>query len=148
PGHNIISVAARRGTLYQNYPQLRASDSDYMRLSGTSMATAVASGVIALMLEENRAANRYPQNPALTPNAVKAFLQYSAVDVASQLGLEYGPLETGAGGINGAGAMELARAADTSVEPGRPWLRRIPSPWTRIGGDYFAWQQAVVWGSA
>src|SRR5688572_21046124 len=47
PGHNIVAAAAKRGTLYRNYPYLKAEDGDYMKLSGTSMATAVTSGVIA-----------------------------------------------------------------------------------------------------
>ena len=147
PGHNIVAAAARSGTLYEKYPQLKAADSDYMRLSGTSMATAVTTGVIALMLEGNRSANDYPENPSLTTNAVKALLQYSAFDVRNKTGLEYGPLEAGAGAINGKGAIELARAVDTSAQPGTPWLRTIPAPWTTIAGEDLTWQQTVVWGN-
>ena len=65
PGHNLIAVAARRSTLYRTYPQLKAADPDYMRLSGTSMATAVASGVIAQMLEARREEGSY-RDPKLT----------------------------------------------------------------------------------
>ena len=147
PGHNIVAAAARRGTLYNSYPQLKAADSDYMRLSGTSMATAVTSGVIALMLEGNRASNDYPPNPSLSANAIKAFLQYSAFDVRNELGVEYGPLEAGAGALNARGALELAMAVDTSARSGTPWLRTIPPPWTTIAGEDLAWQQSVVWGS-
>src|SRR5438874_7257789 len=89
PGHNIIAVAAKQGTLYKTYPQLKADNSNYMRLSGTSMATAVTTGVIALMLEANRYYISYPYHPSLTPNAVKAMLQYSAVAVHNPAGLEY-----------------------------------------------------------
>ena len=74
---------------------MKAADGDYMLLSGTSMATAVTTGSIALMLEANRAANLY--HPALTPNAVKALLQYTAVGIHDDLGLEYNPLRKGAG---------------------------------------------------
>jgi serine protease AprX len=147
PGHNIVAAAAKRGTLYKTYPQLKAADADYMRLSGTSMATAVTTGVVALMLEANREANDFPRHPSITPNAVKAILQYSAFNVRNQRGIEYDPLTQGGGAINGAGAIDLALAVDTSAEQGTPWLRTIPAPWTTIGGEDLTWQQTVVWGN-
>ena len=48
---------------------LRACPTDYFKLSGTSMATPVVSGAAALMLQEN---------PALTPDAIKARLMKTA----------------------------------------------------------------------
>ena len=41
----------------------------YLSLSGTSMAAPVVTGTVALMLQAN---------PNLTPNLVKAILQYTA----------------------------------------------------------------------
>ena len=79
-----------RALIYNQYPELRAPDPDYIRLSGTSMATAVGSGVVALMIDIHRDAA--PNSPALTPNMVKAMLQYSAFAVRNDLGLEYDPL--------------------------------------------------------
>src|SRR2546430_2670845 len=99
PGHNIVAVAAKQGYLYQTYPQLKADDSDYMILSGTSMAAAVTTGSIALLLESNRSANSYPASPSLTPNAVKAILEYTAVGIHDDNGVEYGSLRKGAGAI-------------------------------------------------
>ena len=146
PGHRIIAVGAKKSTIYRDYPGLRAPDSDYIRLSGTSMATAVGSGVVALMIQGHRDVN--PGDPALSPNAVKAMLQYSAFAVRNDLGLEYDPLREGAGALNGAGAVALARSVDTTTRPGGYWLRPQPVPWTAIGGENVAWSQAVIWGNA
>ena len=68
----------------------------YLSLTGTSMAAPVVTGTIALMLQAN---------PALTPNAVKAILQYTA-----EVYPGYDPLTQGAGFLNAAGAVELSRS--------------------------------------
>src|SRR5207302_7648535 len=65
----------------------------YLSLSGTSMAAPVVAGTVALMLQAN---------PALTPNAVKAILQFT-----SQV-YSYDALTQGAGFLNARGAVELA----------------------------------------
>ena len=46
PGHNLLSVAAQGSTL-RRVQELRGNKGNYMRLSGTSMAAGVASGVAA-----------------------------------------------------------------------------------------------------
>src|SRR5438094_731630 len=99
PGHNIVAVAAKNGYLYQTYPSLKADDAEYMILSGTSMATAVTTGSIALAIEANRSANSY-YAPPLTPNTVKAVLQYTAVGIHDDAGIEYDRLRKGAGSLN------------------------------------------------
>ena len=48
---------------------VQTANEPYLSLSGTSMASPVVSGTIALMLQAN---------PALTPNLVKAILQFTA----------------------------------------------------------------------
>jgi serine protease AprX len=148
PGHNIVAVAAKKSYLYQTYPQLKSEDPDYMFLSGTSMATAVTSGSIALMLEASRAANEgYPAHPDLSPNAVKAILQYTSVGIHDDTELEYNPLRKGAGALNTRGAIDFARTIDTSRPTGSWWLTSTPYPWTNIGGASYAWNKSVVWGS-
>src|SRR5688572_11497850 len=101
PGRRIIAVASKRGTLYRNHPNLKAADTDYMRLSGTSMATGVTTGVIALMMEAHD--TTLPGTPALTPNATKGALQYTALTVRNDYGIQYDPLRQGAGALNGRG---------------------------------------------
>jgi serine protease AprX len=146
PGHNIVASAAKNGYLYRTYPQLAAADADYMLLSGTSMATAVTTGSIALLLEANREANG-PDHPPLTPNATKALLHYTAVGIQSDLGLEYDPLRKGAGALNARGAIDLGRRIDTSTPTGEWWLTSTPSPWTVIGGETYFWNEFIVWGN-
>ena len=85
----------------------------YLRLSGTSMAAAVTSGVVALMIQANREGHEAP----LTPNAVKAILEYSALPLAA-----VDPLTQGAGGLNGAGAVLLAETIDPQRAVGAWWM--------------------------
>ena len=67
----------------------------YLSLSGTSQAAPVVAGTVALMLQAN---------PALTPNAVKALLQYTAESSG-----QYDALTQGAGFLNARGAVGLSR---------------------------------------
>ena len=78
----------------------------YLSLSGTSMAAPVVSGTVALMLQAN---------PALTPNAVKAILQYTAQSYGG-----YDSMTQGAGFLNARGAVQLAAS---SLAPGS----RVPA---------------------
>ena len=75
----------------------------YLSLSGTSAAAPVVTGTVALMVQAD---------PQLTPNAVKAILQYTA-----QLYPGHDFLTQGAGFLNARGAVELARhfAAPTAI---------------------------------
>jgi serine protease AprX len=147
PGHNIVAVAAKQGYLYQTYPQLTSEDADYMILSGTSMASAVTTGSVALLLEANRSANDYPAHPSLTPNAVKAVLQYTSVGIHDDAGTEHNPLRKGAGALNAKGAIDLGRNIDTSRAVGQWWLTSTPNPWTTIDGETLLWNKNVAWGS-
>jgi serine protease AprX len=113
----------------------------YLSLSGTSQATPVVTGTIALMLQAN---------PALTANAVKAVLQYSAYRYG------YDALTEGAGFLNTQGAIELARffASPTATYPIEPqWSRHLIWGNRRITGgvltpDANAWSPDVTWGDA
>ncbi len=106
PGSKLVSNASTTSTLYKTYPGgvVTTFDKPFLRLSGTSMSAGVVSGVVALMIEANR--TNYPGAP-LTPNAVKAILQYTAFKMPN-----YDTLTQGAGSLNASGAVTLAAAID------------------------------------
>jgi serine protease AprX len=72
PGQGLVAIGSSSSKLYKN-ELLRDTVAPYLRLSGSSMATGVASGVVALMIGAHR--TDQPAGPALTPNTVKAILQ-------------------------------------------------------------------------
>jgi serine protease AprX len=137
PGQNLLSVAAAGSTL-RLQQEAAGNTGNYMRLSGTSMAAAVVSGFVALALQIN---------PGLSPNALKAVLEYSAIDVKS---LEDNGsadwLTQGAGSISG-GALELARSIDTSTPVDTAWLTASVPPSTDIARVSMPWVQRIVWGN-
>ena len=143
PGSALVSVAAQNSTLFRLYPGRRVKDRDgapaYFRLSGTSMATAVTSGTIALMLEAAREAHQ--ADP--TPNTIKAILQYTALPMPG-----YDRLTQGAGTLNAVGAIELAEKIDPDVPSGRYWLTESLSGATTVDGVTYEWAHAVIWGNA
>ena len=139
PGENVLSVAAV-GSRLRGLQETRGNTGDYMRLSGTSMAAAVTSGVIALTLNVN---------PNLTANALKAILQYSAIPVLNSAGDEADLLTQGAGQINGGGAIALAWVIVADAPIGSKWLKPgYPAiyPSTEIAGTEYEWNQSILWG--
>jgi serine protease AprX len=150
PGVGIESLTEAGSTLYNTKPLMRlwgtvpTATEPYLSLSGTSMASPVVSGTIALMLQAN---------PALTPNQVKAVLQFTAEHRDG-----YGALAQGAGFLNARGAVELAQslAAGGTLDPAAP--HADPTPWSGrviwgnqiVGGDALAadaWRTDVIWGA-
>jgi len=79
PGNLVVSLLAPGSTLAQTYPgnvmgpsyysSAATGTPEYMRLSGTSMATPVVSGTVALLLQKD---------PTLTPDTLKARLMKTA----------------------------------------------------------------------
>jgi serine protease AprX len=68
PGVNIVALRSPGAFLDKQRKNYR-TDTDYLSLSGTSMATPVCAGVIAVLLEKD---------PTLTPERVKKLLQKTA----------------------------------------------------------------------
>jgi hypothetical protein len=99
------------------------------------MAAPVVTGTVALMLQAN---------PALTPNAVKAILQFTSQSYSA-----YDPLTQGAGFLNAGGAVELARAFANpagATPNSSSWSRRLLWGNRLITGSALA-PQAMAWGT-
>jgi subtilisin family serine protease len=145
PGVGIESLSSQDSTFYRVLSPYLLSGTvptgyqPYLSLTGTSMAAPVVTGTIALMLQAN---------PSLTPNAVKAILQYTAEECPN-----YDPLTQGAGFLNAAGAVSVSRFfVDPSSEPptGESWSRHVL--WGNqlirgaLLGSNAVWRRDVSWG--
>jgi serine protease AprX len=125
PGVGIESLSNRYSTLYWSKSAyllpgtVATTYLPYLSLSGTSMAAPVVTGTVALMLQAN---------PSLTPNAIKAILQYTAETHSG-----YDPLTQGAGFLNALGAVQLAKY--------------LASPSTAAYPDDTIWSKRLIWGN-
>jgi serine protease AprX len=91
PGRKIVAIRAPGSSLDQLLPDhvMRAANgSSYFRLTGTSMSTAVVSGVVALLLE---------RQPGLRPDQVKAVLLGTSRPFGQTSGSTPPPAAIGAG---------------------------------------------------
>ena len=132
PGVGIVSLADPQSTLYASLPHLLLDGTadlpyrPYLSLSGTSMAAPVVAGTVALMLEVN---------PRLTPNSVKAILQYTA-----QVRPDITPLAQGAGMLNTLGAVRLAEFFGAPTEA-------VGAMGDTIEGEWVDWARHLIWGN-
>jgi serine protease AprX len=148
PGVGIESLSDPASTLYATRPQFLLDGTvpttyrPYSSMSGTSMAAPVVAGTVALMLQAN---------PALSPNAVKAIIQYTA-----QVRGWYDPLTRGGGFLNAEGAVRLAQylrdPSAGSYPDSTGWSNRII--WGnqmlrggRLTADANAWETDTTWGA-
>ena len=145
PGTRLVSLERYGNLLVSYYPVLHVdtgnnvnNKSRYMVMTGTSMASGVVSGAVALMMQAN---------PSLTPNQVKAILMYSAQ-------IMDGPdmFEQGAGMLNIEGAVRLAKSVNRfanalTIGANLMSLGALPAPaQTTVAGETFAWSQSLIWG--
>lgn len=141
PGHGLIAATSTGSALYAKHGGYGVFGG-YASLNGTSMAAAVTSGVVALMIEANRRDNGAP----LSPNTVKMLLQYTAIGVERIAADVPAPFEQGAGSLNAAAAIELSRTIEPGAAIGTPWLEQGVTPSTVIDGVELPWTQQVSWG--
>ena len=149
PGSGMVSLSDPASEFYQTKAGylLRGSRptayKPYLSLSGTSMAAPVVAGTVALMVQAN---------PNLTPNLVKAILQYTAQKY------DYDALTQGAGFLNTHGAVQLARFfaranAGDAYPASWMWSKKIHWGNRRLAGGVLkpsgsAWALNIVWGTA
>ncbi len=181
PGNGVVSRMAQGGNvLVSSHPALAVypcnssrlscgpqfGSARYMRLSGTSMATPVVSGVVALLLEKT---------PSLTPDQVKARLMKSAwkgfasyitaTDKATGVvyQIEQDLFAVGAGAVDASAALANTDSAPPSFgaaksptavynsltntisivgEPSTIWNNSV------VWGDSLVWGNSVVWGDS
>ncbi len=163
PGNNVVSLLAPNSTLAQSYPMndvpysyyrvhgSAAPSNAYYTLSGTSMATPVVSGAVALLLQ---------QNSRLTPDQVKARLMKTAFKSFPGSSVTVDPITRAAYSSQydiftvGAGYLDIA-AALTNTD-----LARLPAlsptavfdPRTNtvqlVFGNAVTWGTSLTWGTA
>jgi serine protease AprX len=113
-----------------------ANGTTYFRLSGTSMSTAVVSGVVALLLEAQ---------PTLSPNQVKAVLKATARPFGQPSGL---PTGSGAGLVDAYAAVRAVagtpanhgnRPADPTARSLYPAVYGQPLSWLNPLADGILW---------
>jgi serine protease AprX len=174
PGNQIISLRVPGSTLdveessnqvpmslYQTNGS-SATSSAYFVLSGTSMATPVVSGAIALMLQNQ---------PSLTPDQVKARimktanknLQPSTVATDPTTGISYDAqadvFTVGAGYLDIHAALTNTDAFPSTLGAAKSPAANISvnssgvatvmlTPSTSLGGTSVLWGTSVVWGSS
>jgi len=150
PGSGTVSLSVQNSLFYLTKPaylvagkKLGLGYLPYLTLSGTSMSTPVVAGTVALMLEAN---------PSLSPNLVKAILQFTA-----QVYSGYDYMTQGAGFLNTLGAVRLSRYFAQHYKGERypnmkAWSghifwgnRRVTGGVLTPGGT--AWLNGVQWGA-
>jgi serine protease AprX len=139
PGRRIVSIRAPGSTLDVLNPDrvvTATNGATYFRLSGTSMAAGVASGVIALLLQAH---------PSLKPNQVKAILTGTAAP--------FGQLTAAAvpGPIAGRGILDQQAASAALAAMGANYGLRVADPaahslYPLLNGQPLVWKDPTLNG--
>ncbi len=171
PGNLTIStLASTSAWIYTLFPQDqvlmsyydkggKASSSTYFILSGTSMATPVVGGAAALLLQ---------QNPALTPDQVKASLMKTAYKIFPKVSTAVDPVTgisytsyydlftVGAGYVDIKAALSNKKLASNKLGAAQSPVvaldangnvELVTNP-SMIWGSSVTWGTSVVWGTS
>ncbi|KAA0259801.1 MAG: hypothetical protein EDM79_19210, partial [Chloroflexi bacterium] len=137
PGRNLISLnASTNSNIYNNHANHRV-DSNYFRMSGTSMAAPVVTGAIALLLQDE---------PNLNPDQVK----YRLLATANKTWAGYNSLSAGAGYLDIYAAVNgtTTQTANTGIPSSQMLLTGSqPVTWGSAGWNSAGWNTAG-WNSA
>ena len=117
PGTGVVSLRVPGSTLDEEFPAARIGDG-FFRGSGTSQATAVVSGLVALLLQAR---------PELTPDQVKALLRGGAVGPGRRRSAD-GAGRVDLGALAGAGDAERGDAA----QPFAPAVLDLDALWADL----------------
>ncbi len=146
PGNRIVSTRAPGSALDQLLEPMGAVfGTDYLEMSGTSMAAPIVAAAAALMLQHE---------PNLTPDSIKARLMLTADALPGN------PLEHGSGRIDIAAALANTAIALSALSPRvlrAPvccdlYIEDMNGEWggswdaTVLWGDSILWSDAVVFG--
>ena len=151
PGRRIVSIRAPGSTLDRLLPDrvvAASNGASYFRLTGTSMATGVVSGAVALLLQ---------QQPGLSPDQVKAALTGTARAFGQTSSVSPNPAASGAGSIDayaavssGSGTPQPARGGRRPADPAArtlyPALYGQPLTWLNPQLNGIAWN-LLTWST-
>ena len=131
PGVGVEAAADPASALFALQPlgrvwsDARSGGLPSLRLSGTSMAAPIVAGTVALIAQAA---------PGLTPNAIKAILEFTAEPRAGE-----DDAAQGTGLLNIRGAIALARQLSTHA--GERTVRDPPA------GGTGTWSHRIIWGT-